>query len=472
MREQKQLAEKLTDTQMEKRKKAFQADFSVNTEIMGNLCGMFIYNYDWEGLEDAIKSYLKIPQIIAVSVTDIENRPLAAAWKNPEIQAGKTVPENIGINEKLSFQAEAFYGKEKLGKVQIYYTESLLNAEIRQSREQMQKEISDLRDMIGAKIENLIFKEAAAVFCIVILLAASITVCLEIIAIRPIQRIIETLRTNAELFVSSSEEISAASQTLAQDASKQASSIEEISSSAEEMSSMIKQNADNSNDANLLMKEVSHETEKLNSVITGLMKAMEEISESSRSTSKIIETIDGIAFQTNLLALNAAVEAARAGEAGSGFAVVADEVRNLSMRTATSAKNTAGLIEDTVNKIRDSSDMVIITDEAFSKLVAAISRADSLIKEIELASREQVSGINQISQASSDMDGVTQRNAANAQESAGFSQEMNAQAEQMKRIVDELSIVIKGTARQSLTRKNECQNNGLIFDRNVKGRNV
>jgi len=450
LKEQKQLTEKVIEKQIENRKKAFQTDFNVNTEILGSLCGMFIYNYDWQGLQDAIKPYLKIPQIIAVRVTNTDNNPLSAAWKNPEIQTSKTFPENISINEKLSFQAEIVYGKEKSGKVQIYYTDSLLNAEVQQSKELVQKEISILKDTVRVQIKHLIVKEAAAIFCIVILLIISITVCLKIIVIRPVQQIIESLTTNAEQFIVSSGHISSASQALAQDSSKQASSVEEISSSVEEISSIIKQNANNSSNANLLIKEVSSEAKQVNNAIAGLMKAMEEITESSKKTSKIIKTIDEIAFQTNLLALNAAVEAARAGEAGSGFAVVADEVRNLAMRAAAAAKDTTSMIEDTVNKIKDSSNMVIITNGAFSKVTAAISQADLLIKEIESASREQVSGINQISQASSDMDKVTQQNAANAQESASSSQQMNFQAEQMKVTVDKLSIVIQGTAGQSL----------------------
>jgi methyl-accepting chemotaxis protein len=173
---------------------------------------------------------------------------------------------------------------------------------------------------------------------------------------------------------------------------------------------------------------------------------MEEITRAAEETSKIIRTIDEIAFQTNLLALNAAVEAARAGEAGAGFAVVADEVRNLAMRAAEAARNTAALIEGTVKKVKDGSQIVSETDEAFDKVAEGAARVGELLAEIAAASTEQSQGIEQINKAVSEMDKVIQKTASSAEESASASEQMNAQAVQMKAMVGELVSIVGGTA--------------------------
>ena len=270
---------------------------------------------------------------------------------------------------------------------------------------------------------------------------------------KPINRIIEGLNEGADQVASASGQVSAASQSLAEGASEQAASIEETSSSLEEMSSMTKQNAEHAGQANTLMEESKQIVGSANASMTEMVTSMQEITKASEETSKIIKTIDEIAFQTNLLALNAAVEAARAGEAGAGFAVVADEVRNLAMRAAEAAKNTSDLIEGTTKKVQDGSTLVERTNEEFSKVEQSAMKVAELIGEIAAASREQSEGIDQVNVAVNDMDKVTQQNAANAEESASSSEEMNAQAEQMKLMVDELVTLVGGTTQHHTTKK-------------------
>jgi methyl-accepting chemotaxis protein len=164
----------------------------------------------------------------------------------------------------------------------------------------------------------------------------------------------------------------------------------------------------------------------------------------SEETSKIVKTIDEIAFQTNLLALNAAVEAARAGEAGAGFAVVADEVRNLALRAAEAAKNTADLIEGTVKKVKGGSELVGRTNEAFTEVASSTSKVAELVSEIAAASHEQAQGISQVNTAVGEMDKVVQSSAAGTEELSSQSEELNNLVEILLEIVEGK----KGSARK------------------------
>ncbi len=278
---------------------------------------------------------------------------------------------------------------------------------------------------------------------------------------KPINFIIEGLSEGANQVSDGSSQVSSASQSLAEGASVQAASIEETSSSMEEMSSMTKNNAKNASQADNLMQEANQVVETANESMSKLTHSMEDISKASEETSKIIKTIDEIAFQTNLLALNAAVEAARAGEAGAGFAVVADEVRNLAMRAADAAKNTAALIEGTVKKVNDGSELVSITNNAFSQVAESTVKVGDLVSEISEASKEQSTGIEQVNIAISEMDKVVQQNAANAEESASGSEEMSAQAVQLKDYVSKLVMLIRGTKKNQATKpvRNQTRTN-------------
>lgn len=261
-------------------------------------------------------------------------------------------------------------------------------------------------------------------------LSASIT--------RPINRIIQVLGNGAHQVASASNELASSSQSLAAGSSQQAASLEETSASMEELASMTQNNSENATQAHSLTNDTSIIVDQANKAMDGLTTAMKEISVASDETAKIVKNIDEIAFQTNLLALNAAVEAARAGEAGAGFAVVADEVRNLAMRAAEAAKNTADLIETTVNKIKDGSSLLDKTAEAFSEVSTGTSKVNDLVKEIAAASQEQAQGVAQINKALAEMDRIVQLNAANSEQSASASEELSAQAQEMNVAVTEL----------------------------------
>ncbi len=235
---------------------------------------------------------------------------------------------------------------------------------------------------------------------------------------------------------SGSEQVASASQQMAEGSSEQAASLEETAASLEEIGSMTSSNANNAKEADSLMKDANRVVDQANISMDDLTTSMNDITAASEETSKIVKTIDEIAFQTNLLALNAAVEAARAGEAGAGFAVVADEVRNLALRAAEAAKNTANLIEGTVKKVKGGSELVGKTNEAFTEVASSTSKVAELISEIAAASHEQAQGISQVNTAVGEMDKVVQSSAAGTEELSSQSEELNNLVEILLEIVE------------------------------------
>ncbi len=371
----------------------------------------YLDNYDYPSLEGFVQETIKDPEVAFAVFFDHQGKPVTTSSKEPE-----NLSRLIVYERRIMGPGDKVVGKLKLG-----YSKEKLDALLRQNL------VTAGGSVVGAALLLMLGLS---------LITRSIT--------RPVNRLVRGLNDLSNQVTEASNQVFEAGRHLSEGASAQAASIEQTSASLEQMSSMTKQNATNAGQANNLMAETGKVVAEANGSMDRLIASMVAITKSSEETSKIVKTIDEIAFQTNLLALNAAVEAARAGDAGAGFAVVADEVRNLAMRAADAARNTSGLIEDTVGKIREGSEIVKATGAEFSMAYANAGKMGDLVGEISASSTEQASGIDQISRAVNEMDRVVQENVTNADQSVAISEHMNRQAAQMKDFIQNLKELVGG----------------------------
>lgn len=264
--------------------------------------------------------------------------------------------------------------------------------------------------------------------------------------IQSFNSLLQNIENSADQVASGAKQVSDSAQALASGATEQASSVEELTASIEEISSQITSNAEHAKSADDLVQTARQDALNGNDQMMKMLKSMDEINESSSNISKIIKVIDEIAFQTNILALNAAVEAARAGQHGKGFAVVAEEVRNLAARSAAAAKETTALIEGSIKKVENGTQIANDTAAELNKIVEAVTKVTKYIDNIATASREQATGIEQINQGISQVSQVVQTNSATSQESAAASEELSSHADLLRNMVRKFKLKSDGTA--------------------------
>ena len=397
----------------------------------------------WINFERAKETYLALPREAEEDKLWSEFEESFASWKkahNRLLELSGIYEDNLG-NELAATEA--------LGALRSHF----LN-ESKPSNRQLVEDLKGLANLndsyVTAEVNAAVTENAVlkSISIIGLVLGVGLAGFLGFYITRSINKalraIIQRLNSGSDQVNAASEQLSGASQELAEQASQQAASLQETTSSLEEMSSQIKQNAGNAGEAEVAMKESQPLVEDGVAAMRRMNKAMEEIKASSMETSKIIKTIDDIAFQTNLLALNAAVEAARAGEAGKGFAVVAEEVRKLAQRSAEAASNTSELIEKSQTSSDRGSAVATEVSENLSKIEESILNVSGLVSEITAASKEQAVGIQEMNTAMSEMDEVVQGNASSSEESASAAEELSAQANDLKKVVGELVELVGG----------------------------
>ncbi len=379
--------------------------------------------YDEEKAARFIESEMKHRRIYAVVVMEDDGKTIFCARRRDDKGDKLGIIKSEGnISGKFIKKEEEkiIYEEKTIGVVEVYFTTQYIDKALKSS------------------IRYMIYKGFVMILCLV----TALLLIVRRFFVNPIDIVITGLGAVANEVDLAADRISSSGQRFTEGASRQAAAVQETSSSMEQMDSMIQHNAKNVSHANDLMVKTSQVVAEATYSMKELTVSVETILRTSEETRKIIKTIEEIAFQTNLLALNAAVEAARAGEAGSGFAVVAEEVRNLAMRSSEAARNTASLIEASVEGIQKGSDLANKANEAFTKVAQGAKKVGELLNEVAASSQEQAQGIGHVTRAMSEIDKVTQENAASAEEMASVMEEIGGQINRMKGFITQLVTLI------------------------------
>ena len=407
----------------------------------------------WAGLDNDRPLYDASKKAVleqyAVAQKDIEGLTSSLS-DTSDLNTARVLRDNLGQWQSAHAQVVALSDAGGFSAAQQLITTSVTPL-LRSAEDSAQGMVRRLDDAVShANTESTLSYSRSRYLTGMVLVLALLVAAAVVWLVRRINdslsRVSRELGEGATLVVDASSQMSSSAQSMAQGAAEQAASLEENSAAMQEMATMTRKNADNSRQAASLMAEAARVVENANGALQDMVSSMTSIKESSNRVSKIIKTIDEIAFQTNILALNAAVEAARAGDAGMGFAVVADEVRNLAQRSAQAAKDTAGLIEEAMTSANEGSRKVEQAAGGFAAITERVTEVKGLVDKVSDASNHQALGIDQVLQSIRQMERVTQTTAATAEESAAACEQLNAQADVTMRVVQRLESMVGQTA--------------------------
>jgi methyl-accepting chemotaxis protein len=393
--------------------------------------------YDEAGFTDEEKRYLAEANRLSGTLAELETEAMNMVDKAVADSLADAEMQTVRSNAVKVLYDEAYMSAAAAIQVPVGNFESLLT--------QQQNDLRNQAIGFASRVQTVLFI-LTAVNAVVLIFAI---MWLRRRVSGTLGRISDHLTEGTRHVDGSSSALSENSSKLSQGAVANAASLEETSAALEQITSMTRQNSANAVEANDLMTQAVGFAEQARLSMVDVSKAMTEISDSGVKIGKIIKTIDEIAFQTNLLALNAAVEAARAGEAGAGFAVVAEEVRNLAMRSADAAHDTGELIAATITNINSGSGLVETASKNIDTLDSHATKVSQLVSSVAEASKEQSTGLDQISRAVHDMDQITQNNAVAAEQSAEEAGLLSDQAGRLLDVVEELGQLMNGENPQS-----------------------
>ncbi|MFT3783132.1 MAG: methyl-accepting chemotaxis protein [Nibricoccus sp.] len=441
-----------------------------------------LWNLENETAESIIKAFLEKQDVSAIRVDDEAGKLFSAMMKSGrKIVLTKTEKDFTPSGSELKRPINK--GEKLVGTIHLYYLDDALKTQLaqvdndlKQFHEENAAMVRSINHNINLTVQSqsnriLVIRalEVGAVF-LVTLVALGWFISTNLM--KPLRLMLTSMTDGSNQIQSAAAQVAKEAGHLAEGTASQAASIEETSSTIEEISSMVSNNAQNAQAADGLMTETRTTVEQANGAMTRLFDSIQAANRSSLETSKIIKTIDEIAFQTNLLALNAAVEAARAGEAGAGFAVVADEVRSLARRAAEAARNTSQLIEDTNRKIADGTVLVEETRKSFEHVSEHVVKSSTLISQIATASNEQARGVEQLNAAVNNIDKVVQQSVASSEQSAAAAEQMNAQSREMNHTLGELRLLVGVELQSAQTASAEVSHTQKIPERRTHTRAV